>query len=162
MSSYHNRKSSGWPPLSAFRRTPRQIPRRTPPRRIPIQYTVPIRKHVNHLGIVIIGDIVSARHRSALCNNHLRKLSVMHAQGSNDPDREDQDVFKDSESSETAPISDIGPLPEVLTRREGAKLLRVSIATFGRLRLPRHLVGSSPRFLHNDLIEWLRGRGSGR
>ncbi len=49
-------------------------------------------------------------------------------------------------------------VPEILTRRECAALLRVSLGTLDRLRLPRHLVGCSPRYHRDEIVAWVRAQ----
>ena len=64
-----------------------------------------------------------------------------------------------------SPDNDAAPLPvvqvpEFLTRRQAAAVLQVSLATFDRLKVPRHLVGCSPRFLLDELRDWVRAQGA--
>lgn len=47
---------------------------------------------------------------------------------------------------------------EVLSRREAAAFLRVSVRTLDRLELPRVYVGRSPKYLRDDLLRFLAGR----
>jgi len=82
----------------------------------------------------------------------------MNTQISNNTDQVILDASATLEAAETTLRPNAGA--EVLRRVEAAELLRVSAATFDRLQLPRHLVGSSPRYLRSELLEWLRGRGS--
>lgn len=50
---------------------------------------------------------------------------------------------------------------EVLTVKEAASLLRVSVTTMYRLsrkeEIPRKLIGGQLRFLKSDLVDWLKG-----
>ena len=56
---------------------------------------------------------------------------------------------------EPYPVSD---RQDVLTRREVAQLLRISVRTVDRLRLPSMLVGRLRRFLRQDVDAFLEER----
>ena len=63
----------------------------------------------------------------------------------------------ESQSNDAASALAAQP-PEILTRKQAAELLQVSLAKFDRLRdLPRHLVGCSPRFLRSELVAYVAG-----
>lgn len=47
---------------------------------------------------------------------------------------------------------------EVLSRREAAEFLRVSLRTLDRLKIPRTYIGRSPRYLRDDLLQFLLDR----
>lgn len=47
---------------------------------------------------------------------------------------------------------------EVLSRKEAAEFLRVSVRTLDRLAIPRTYVGRSPKYLRDDLMEFLLAR----
>jgi|GEM_PF-7077190 len=42
-----------------------------------------------------------------------------------------------------------------MTRAQCAAYLQISLASLDRLKLPRHLLGSVPRFLRSEIDEWL-------
>ena len=48
-----------------------------------------------------------------------------------------------------------------LTQRQLARHWQCSIATIGRLRPPRHLLGASPRYLRSEVDAWLASRTGG-
>ncbi len=47
---------------------------------------------------------------------------------------------------------------EVLTTREAAALLRISVSTLHRSGAPMHYVGCAPRYLRSELLGWVANR----
>ncbi len=47
-------------------------------------------------------------------------------------------------------------MTDIMRRLEAADYLRISTRQLDRLAIPRHYIGRSPRYLKEDLIEYIR------